>query len=138
MTDENPHCTAPLKWKRKGPLIRFLRATEIDARLLGMIAALVLIWVGFHCLWPIGQRLWGFPNAPQPLEPVRADRFDRRDGHRVWCLVIVTRHIDLICRFDLGFFGDGDGHLAGLDTARSFWVLGHPLIWVITVSAWPY
>jgi ABC-type xylose transport system permease subunit len=31
-----------------GSITRFLRATEIDTRLLGMIAALLLIWVGFH------------------------------------------------------------------------------------------
>ena len=27
---------------------RFLRATEIDTRLLGMLGALALIWIGFH------------------------------------------------------------------------------------------
>ena len=31
-----------------GSFTRFLRATEIDTRLLGMIGALLLIWVGFH------------------------------------------------------------------------------------------
>ena len=29
-------------------LTRFIRATELDTRLLGMIGALALIWVGFH------------------------------------------------------------------------------------------
>jgi len=29
-------------------ITRFLRATEIDTRLLGMIGALLLIWFGFH------------------------------------------------------------------------------------------
>ena len=27
---------------------RLMRATEIDTRMIGMIAALALIWVGFH------------------------------------------------------------------------------------------
>ena len=31
----------------EGAFTRFLRATEIDTRMLGMIAALILIWVGF-------------------------------------------------------------------------------------------
>ena len=31
----------------EGPLARFLRATEIDTRMLGMLAALFLIWAGF-------------------------------------------------------------------------------------------
>lgn len=32
---------------REGALTRFLRATEIDTRLLGMIGALLVIWIGF-------------------------------------------------------------------------------------------
>ena len=47
MTKENPQHGAA-KVENEGAFVRFLRATEIDARLLGMIAALVLIWVGFH------------------------------------------------------------------------------------------
>ncbi len=31
----------------EGPVTRFFRATEIDARMLGMIAALMLIWCVF-------------------------------------------------------------------------------------------
>ena len=31
------------------PLLRrLMRATEVDTRMIGMIAALALIWVGFH------------------------------------------------------------------------------------------
>ena len=31
------------------PLLRrLMRATEIDTRMIGMIAALALIWIGFH------------------------------------------------------------------------------------------
>src|SRR5947209_3804648 len=32
----------------RGPIGRFLAATELDTRLIGMIAALGIIWVGFH------------------------------------------------------------------------------------------
>jgi D-xylose transport system permease protein len=32
---------------REGAVARFLRATEIDTRMLGMVAALVVIWFGF-------------------------------------------------------------------------------------------
>ena len=31
-----------------GPIAGFVRATELDTRLLGMVGALLLIWVGFH------------------------------------------------------------------------------------------
>ena len=47
MTDI-PTLHGAAKVDKESPFIRFLRATEIDARLLGMIAALILIWVGFH------------------------------------------------------------------------------------------
>ena len=47
MTEENPQHGAA-KVENEGAFVWFLRATEIDARLLGMIAALILIWVGFH------------------------------------------------------------------------------------------
>ena len=30
------------------PFVRSLRSTEIDTRLLGMIAALAMIWIGFN------------------------------------------------------------------------------------------
>ena len=33
--------------EREGALTRFLRATEIDSRMLGMLGALLVIWVGF-------------------------------------------------------------------------------------------
>ena len=33
---------------KESALVRFLRATEVDTRLLGMIGALMLIWLGFH------------------------------------------------------------------------------------------
>ena len=32
----------------KGPVARFIQATELDTRLLGMLGALALIWIGFH------------------------------------------------------------------------------------------
>ena len=38
---------APIKSYR-GAIARFLNSTEIDTRLLGMLGALTLIWVGFH------------------------------------------------------------------------------------------
>ena len=34
--------------KEEGPVGRFLRATELDPRLLGMVGALLLIWICFE------------------------------------------------------------------------------------------
>ena len=33
-----------------GTVARFLKATELDTRMLGMIGALLVIWVGIHIL----------------------------------------------------------------------------------------
>ena len=44
MTDTSP----PQTDDNASMVTRFLRATEIDTRLLGMIGALLLIWFGFH------------------------------------------------------------------------------------------
>lgn len=41
---------------QESPVQRFFRATEIDTRLLGMIGALIIIWVGFQI---VGQWLTG-------------------------------------------------------------------------------
>ncbi len=43
-------------------LIRgFMQATEIDARMLGMIIALAVVWIGFQ--WITGWRISGSPSA---------------------------------------------------------------------------
>ena len=43
-TPQFPTTQAP----KEGGFTRFLRATEIDPRLLGMVGALLLIWVAFE------------------------------------------------------------------------------------------
>ena len=65
---------------------RFLRATEIDTRMLGMIAALLVIWVGFDIysgiLRPGDGLFGGLSDAAQPLDPAGADLLHRGDDHR--------------------------------------------------------
>lgn len=46
MTDTNT--TNPATQTNLSPVAKFLRATELDTRLLGMFGALALIWLGFH------------------------------------------------------------------------------------------
>ena len=46
MTEKTLNPSAPQK--SEGLFGRFLRETEIDPRLLGMVGALLMIWVGFH------------------------------------------------------------------------------------------
>ncbi len=73
----------PVAGAEEGPIGRFLRATELDPRLIGMVGALLLIWVGFHALRRAVPGRRHVPDAAQPLEPQRPDGLDRHhgDGH---------------------------------------------------------
>ena len=71
------------------PVTRFFRATEIDTRLLGMIGALVIIWIGFHImtggLFLTPRNLWNLSVQTTSIAVMATGMV----------LVIVTRNIDL-------------------------------------------
>ena len=119
------------KVENESAFTRFLRATEIDARLLGMIAALVLIWVGFH---QYGHFVNGYGTflTPRNLWNLSVQTASIGVMATGMVLVIVTRHIDLSVGSVLGFCAMSMAIL-------QVWILpellglGHPMIWVITV-----
>ena len=77
------------------PLIRkLLRATEIDTRMIGMIAALALIWITFHFYTVIanGEGLFLTPRNLWNLLVQTSSVAIMATG---MVLVIVMRHIDL-------------------------------------------
>lgn len=115
------------------PLSRLMRATEIDTRLLGMIGALVLIWVGFHLYGEVknGQGAFLTPRNLWNLSVQTASIGIMACG---MVLVIVTRHIDLSVGSVLGFTAMLMGVLQ-VQVLPQFLGLGHPLLWVITVLA---
>ena len=112
-------------------LTRFLKATEIDTRLLGMIGALILIWVGFHLYGALVKGNGAF-LTPRNLWNLTVQTASIGIMACGMVLVIVTRHIDLSVGSVLGFCGMIMG-------VTQVWILpnllglGHPLIWVITV-----
>ena len=116
---------------KESALVRFLRATEVDTRLLGMIGALLLIWVGFHLY---GHFVNGFGAflTPRNLWNLSVQTSSIAVMATGMVLVIVTRHIDLSVGSLLGF-------TAMIMGVMQVWVLpkflglGHPMIWVITV-----
>ena len=130
MTDKNSQHGAA-KVENEGAFVRFLRATEIDARLLGMIAALVLIWVGFHVY---GQMVNGFGAflTPRNLWNLSVQTASIGVMATGMVLVIVTRHIDLSVGSILGFTAMAMA-IIQVWILPQFLGLGHPLIWVITV-----
>ena len=143
MTDSPPTAphAPPVAATGGNPLRRFLKATEIDTRLLGMIGALVLIWLGFE-LYSILKL--GRPSIFTGAASGDATTF--LTPRNLWnisvqtasvgimacgmVLVIIARHIDLSVGSILGF-------TAMIMGITQVWVLpqwlglGHPAIWII-------
>ncbi len=81
------------------PVTRFFRATEIDTRLLGMVGALLFIWVGFEILtgglFLTPRNLWNLTVQTSSIAVMATGMV----------LIIVTRNIDLSVGSVLGFCG---------------------------------
>lgn len=81
------------------PVRQFLNATELDTRLLGMVAALALIWVGFHIfsggIFLTPRNIWNLSVQASSIAVMATGMV----------LVISTRHIDLSVGSILGVVG---------------------------------
>ena len=116
----------------ESPVKRFFRATEIDTRLLGMVAALALIWIGFHIF---GQLLTGEAvfMKPRNLWNLLVQTSSISVMSTGMVLIIVMRHIDLSVGSMLSFVGVVSG------VAQVYWLapwLGadNPYIWIVGVA----
>jgi D-xylose transport system permease protein len=114
----------------QSPVARFLKATEIDTRLLGMVGALLLIWLGFHIFGAVfkGQGSFLTPRNLWNLSVQTASIGIMACG---MVLIIVTRHIDLSVGSVLGF----TAMVMGITQARilpDIFGLGSPMIWIVT------
>lgn len=76
---------------------RLIRATEIDTRMLGMLGALLLIWICFH-MFSDGRFL-----TPRNLWNLSVQTSSVAIMSTGMVLIIVTRHIDLSVGSILGF-----------------------------------
>jgi D-xylose transport system permease protein len=76
-----------------------LASTEIDSRLAGMVAALVIIWIGFHVLsdgdFLTSRNLWNLSVQSSSIAIMATGMV----------LIIVSRNIDLSVGSVLGFLG---------------------------------
>lgn len=132
MTDSVEPTSTAGEVKTDSALVRFLRATEIDTRMLGMIAALIAIWIGFHLY---GHFVNGFGAflTPRNLWNLSVQTSSIAVMATGMMLIIVTRHIDLSVGSMLGL-------VAMIMGVVQVWVLpdylglDHPLTWVITVG----
>ncbi|WP_136644813.1 sugar ABC transporter permease [Tabrizicola sp. YIM 78059] len=141
MTD-TPHSPASQASKESG-FTRFLRATEIDPRLLGMVGALLLIWLAFEAY---STFVLGRPSMLLGASQAEANGF--LTPRNLWnlsvqtayigimatgmVLVIITRNIDLSVGSIMGMVGMYMG-LLQVEYLTPALGLGHPSIWIITV-----
>lgn len=110
---------------------RFLNATEIDTRLLGMMGALMLIWFGFH-FYGVFVNGQGFFLTPRNLWNLSVQTSSIGIMATGMVLVIITRNIDLSVGALVGVTAMVMGILQ-VEFLPKFLGLGHPSIWIITV-----
>lgn len=116
--------------KTGGPISNFMRATEIDPRLVGMVGALLLIWVGFHLYSAIfmGGGTFLTPRNLWNLSVQTASIGIMATG---MVLIIITRNIDLSVGSLVGVTGMVMGILQ-VEILPDYVGLGHWSIWFIT------
>lgn len=114
----------------QNPMRRFMTATELDTRLLGMVGALVLIWVGFNIfsggLFLTPRNLWNLSVQTASVAVMVTGMV----------LVIVTRNIDLSVGSILGLVGMIMGVMqTDILPVQLGLQFGHPTIWVLALAA---
>jgi len=124
-----PHGLPPQD--KGGPLARFLKATELDTRLLGMLGALALIWIGFHVYGAVFNGFGAF-LTPRNLWNLSVQTSSIGIMACGMVLVIVTRHIDLSVGSVLGFCAVVMG-VTQVYILPPLMAVGHPMIWIIAV-----
>jgi D-xylose transport system permease protein len=138
---------------------RFLRATEIDTRLLGMFGALLLIWIGFHIFPGLREFVYALIGAVFRGEGSVAEAGALLNPATIWdegafltprnlwnlsvqtasigimatgmVLVIITRNIDLSVGAIVGVTAMIMG-LLQVEWLPPLIGLGNPFIWIIT------
>ena len=105
-----------------------MRSADVDTRLLGLLMALAIIWIGFNLAtdgsFLTARNLWNLSVQSASIAIMATGMV----------LVIVSRNIDLSVGAMLGFIG------YTMAMAQTVWLpatlglgLGHPTIWILTV-----
>ena len=115
----------------RGAIARFLNSTEIDTRLLGMLGALTLIWVGFHFYGVIFNNFGAF-LTPRNLWNLSVQTSSIGIMATGMVLVIVTRNIDLSVGSMIGVIAMAMG-LLQVEVLPQFVGIGHWSIWILAV-----
>ena len=111
----------------KASLTNALRSAEIDARLMGMIGALIVLWVGFHIMsdgtFLTARNLWNL-SVQTSVVAIMATGM---------VLVIVTRNIDLSVGSMLAAIGMAMAMLQ-TEILPDIFGLGSPMIWITSLA----
>jgi D-xylose transport system permease protein len=120
--------TSAARTAQIGALRRFLVATELDTRLLGMVGALIIIWLAFNALsgglFLTPRNLWNLSVQTASIAVMATGMV----------LVIVTRNIDLSVGSIVGFAGMIMGVLQA-EILPKLVGFGHPSIWILALVA---
>ena len=124
--------------EKEGVVTRFFRATEIDARMLGMIAALLMVW----CIFDIWSGLKSADDGlfggafltPRNLWTLLVQTSSIAVMSTGMVLLIVMRQIDLSVGSMLSLIAVGTAVLQVYHLGPALGV-GHPIIWVLGVIA---
>jgi D-xylose transport system permease protein len=123
--------------QNEGPVKRFFRATEIDERLLGMVAALLLIWAAFDIASGImrgnfGGLLGGSFLTPRNLWTLLVQTSSIAIMSTGMVLLIVMRQLDLSIGSMLSLVAVAGAVLQVFELVPILGV-GHPVIWPLAV-----
>ena len=110
---------------------RLMRATEVDTRMIGMVAAIALIWFGFH-VYTIVQTGEGLFLTPRNLWNLTVQTSSVAVMASGMVLIIVMRHIDLSVGSIIAFVSTIVG-VTQVELLPQFLGLNHPTIWIISV-----
>jgi D-xylose transport system permease protein len=110
------------------PLSGPLRSLEVDTRMLGMVAALVIIWIGFNILsggtFLSARNLWNLSVQSASIAIMATGMV----------LIIVSRNIDLSVGSMLGFLGYTMAMLQAIWIPNTLGLgFGQPYTWVVTL-----
>ncbi|MGN6098499.1 MAG: sugar ABC transporter permease [Bosea sp. (in: a-proteobacteria)] len=124
MTETVPAPASPALERRS--LADRLREIEFDPRMIGMVAALAVIWLGFDWLsdgaFLSSRNLWNLLVQTSSIAVMACGMV----------LVIVTRNIDLSVGSMLGFVGMVVG-LVQVRLLPGIWGFEHPATWIVSL-----
>ena len=113
--------------KSSGGIAGFFRTAEIDTRLLGMIGALIIMWIGFNIIsggtFLTARNLWNLTVQTSVVAIMATGMV----------LIIVTRNIDLSVGSAVAAIGMAMA-LLQTEILPDIFGIGHPAIWIISVA----